>query len=307
MATDLEDHNQGQEDGAKATFLDELAVNWNPLLSSAYRAGFRHGIQNKSTAEAPKENQRDESEASKRSTSSTGDDDTPWFISLFLVLFMFAISALFVVVRWTISRPWRVALVLILVAVVAISNRQPSGPQSSSQPSVTPVPVQEATVEAPPALAAPEPQPTMAESAPTNPTFVPLGHFSDGTYYLELYRDDRSGGQVVGLITAFPQDVSKKPSVGELLDVVGTGSDGPLSFRTTWADYMPHFQGSVKGDEIEGDYDTTFETEPRHIVFQRYADEDATTYSNREEWSKHVAEQRACCGPGTSSDETTDH
>src|SRR5262245_24566114 len=47
MPTEQEEHNAGQRDGVNATFLDELVVTWNPLLSESYRKGFRNGLTNR--------------------------------------------------------------------------------------------------------------------------------------------------------------------------------------------------------------------------------------------------------------------
>ncbi|MEP7010167.1 MAG: hypothetical protein ABJC13_07575 [Acidobacteriota bacterium] len=288
MANELKDHNDGERDGANASFFDEVGLNWNPFLSEAYKKGFRNGMANKP--------RRTAKESSPTASSNASSDDGLWPIALILYLAFGVVWIIFVIIGWAISRPWRFAVGVLFVLFFAILHDMASIPQDYFLPfsnyintfriSDNPTPPVPST-------------PIHKEPEPSDSPFVSLGHFSGDSYELELYRDDESGGQVMGLITAFPQDVSKMPSVGEVYDVVGTGSDGPLSFRTTWVDYLPSFRGNVNGDQIEGDYDTTFETEPRHVIFRRYTPQDATTYANREEWSKHVAEQLACCGPGT--------
>jgi len=44
------EHNQGQEDGAKANAFDEVMERFNPFHSSSYMQGFNHGIEQQSNS-----------------------------------------------------------------------------------------------------------------------------------------------------------------------------------------------------------------------------------------------------------------
>ncbi len=304
MSFDTDEYERGQRDGANSSTLGELGIALNITSSKHYVLGFQNGAANKrrnSWTSSPE--------------SATSHDFGDGAASTILLFCLFICAAFVTVIQWIIlialwifSSPRRVAVGLLLAVVIVVLNSLPYKLPPYLDLSVAPValPTLLAPVEVPRPLAASESQPIAETSALSNPTFVPLGHFSDGTYEIELYRDDEASSQVIGLIISFSPD-STKITVGEILDVVGTGSDGPLSFRTTWADYMPYFRGSLKGDEIEGDYETSFEREPRHIIFQRVENPTTTgVYANREEWSKHLAELLACCGQDARPDEPTD-
>jgi hypothetical protein len=118
MATQLEDHNQGQKDGTDAGFLDTMAMEWNPLLSSAYKQGFRHAVE-----QQPKKKAQ-EIIPEKQSSKIDEDEGIPLVISLLLAYFVIVISGAVFLLSWTIKRPWRVAVILLIVVGIAISSRQ---------------------------------------------------------------------------------------------------------------------------------------------------------------------------------------
>jgi hypothetical protein len=112
MATEVEEHNKGQEDGAKATFLDELAVAWNPLLSTAYKQGFRHGLQHqpeKKTPEKPRiiDKPSEAVEDSDEAVEDSDEEKMPWFLKLIIAFYLLIFTGIFLFLRWTIRRPWR--------------------------------------------------------------------------------------------------------------------------------------------------------------------------------------------------------
>jgi hypothetical protein len=41
-----EEHNQGQEDGSKASLFDEVVERFNPFSSDEYKRGFDNGLAN---------------------------------------------------------------------------------------------------------------------------------------------------------------------------------------------------------------------------------------------------------------------
>jgi hypothetical protein len=86
MATQLEDHNQGQKDGTDAGFLDIMAVEWNPLLSSAYKQGFRHAIE-----QQPKKKVQEKIPENRPSEIADGEG-MPLVLSLLLAYFVIVIS-----------------------------------------------------------------------------------------------------------------------------------------------------------------------------------------------------------------------
>ena len=120
MATKLEDHNDGQKDGAHATFLDSLAVEWNPLLSRSYKQGFRHASQHQSR-EKPQEEQQKVARPLKavqpQSPKEPDEEGMPWALAVIIACYAMVFGGIFLLLRWIIQRPWRV----ILAAGIAIS------------------------------------------------------------------------------------------------------------------------------------------------------------------------------------------
>ena len=109
MNYQLDEHNRGQIDGAHSTFVEQFVTEWSPLVSSAYRQGFRHAARQQNSQ--------------RPSTSVGGGGAGPsageaWPIWLILGLAAAVIVLPLVLLWWGIKRPARFLVVSFLAASV---------------------------------------------------------------------------------------------------------------------------------------------------------------------------------------------
>lgn len=142
-----------------------------------------------------------------------------------------------------------------------------------------------------------------APAAPTaaRPTaaVVSVGGFSDGAVQLELWQDDSANGQLLGRISFFSQDMSKNPKVGELESITGNGTTGELGFKSKLRGEEVSFAGTVRGNVVQGRLHSTSDKNPFDLELHRLEKEYEKNYPTRQDWSKEMAEQLACCGPSS--------
>jgi hypothetical protein len=252
MATELEDHNEGQKDGTDAGFLDTMAVEWNPLLSTAYKQGFRHAVQQQSkkkVQEKPPERQDEARASEKRSAETDEDEGMPWILSLLLAFFVIIISGVVVLLRWIIQRPWRVAVGLLVIGGIALFSRQTErhqeaavllseAPTSVSQPTAADVTPSAAQTSAP-AMAIVNSTPSVAAQ---KSGFAFLGEFSNeaelnshfdpeaeprAPYRVQLWKDEKVG--IVGHVF-YPVQEADSPAARIQLATFDKAS-GKISFQ----------------------------------------------------------------------------
>lgn len=148
-------------------------------------------------------------------------------------------------------------------------------------------------------------QPGSAQGRTEQPTARPaaavvsVGGFSDGAVQLELWRDDSANGQLLGNISIFSQDVSKTPKIGELESITGNGTTGELGFKSKLRGEEVTFKGSVSGNVIQGKLYSTSDKDPFDLELYRLDKEYDKDYPTRQDWSREMAEQLACCGPSS--------
>jgi hypothetical protein len=278
MATQLEDHNQGQKDGADAGFLDTMAVEWNPLLSTAYKQGFRHAVeqQPKKKAQEKFPDRQDESRASEKRSSETDEDEgMPWVLSLLLAYFVIVIGGAFVILRWIIQRPWRVAVSLVVIVVIAIVSRQEhhlGAPTSVSQPTTTDVPLSAGQSSVPAVKAVNPASSVIAQEQ----GFMFLGEFSNeaelnshfdpkaeprAPYRVQIWKDKKVG--IVGHVF-YPVQEADSP-VARIKLATLDKANGNISFQARiWAgnsfpenqpQYTIHkFAGFLKDGMLQGTF-----------------------------------------------------
>jgi hypothetical protein len=119
--------------------------------------------------------------------------------------------------------------VLFVLAIIVLSSREEGGRGLQVATAAPPQELNQSAVSIPAQAKA---SPTAAPSQATNWEVPSLGNYSDGYYELELWRDESAGAQIIGLISVFPEDVSKKPFVGQLANIIGNGEQGPFRFTS---------------------------------------------------------------------------
>jgi hypothetical protein len=286
MATELEDHNEGQKDGTDAGFLDTMAVEWNPLLSTAYKQGFRHAVQQQAKKKVQEKpiDRKDESRVSEKRSSATDEDEgMPWVLSLLLAYFVIVISGAFVLLRWVIQRPWRVAVGMLLIEGIVLISRQAErhqeaavrlneAPTSVSLPSTADAPTNAVQTSAP-AMETVNSTPSMAAQ---ESGFAFLGQFSNeaelnshfdpgaeprAPYRVQLWKDEKVG--IVGHVF-YPVQEADSPAARIRLATFDKAS-GKISFQARiWTgnsfpenqpQYAIHtFAGFLKGEMLQGTF-----------------------------------------------------
>lgn len=283
MTTEHEDHNQGQQDGADAGFMDTLAMEWNPLLSKAYKQGFRHalGQQSKKKAEEEPRREREAPKVPGTGTAPASDEEAemPWVLKLLLAFYLLVFTSIFLLLRWIIQRPWRVAVALVIAGTIAFiswqgqrqQETQGETPALASQPetSITPPAAETA---APPAA----PVASTAQMATPASGFAFLGGFSDEDeknasfdpeaeprppYRVELWEDEETG--IVGHVY-YPVLEADSP-VARVQNATFDEASGKISFQARiWSgnsfpedqpQYQIHgFTGVLEGGTLRGTF-----------------------------------------------------
>jgi len=179
MSKELDDHNEGQKDGANArTFLDSMAAEWNPFVSAAYRRGFRHGLQHQRHLNAAVPEEKKPNKPPKEDPKPLPEDsdevETPWIITLLIAFYAIIFGALFFLLRWIIQRPWRLAIALIVAGGIAWAVSRGENLQRASERAVNPPRVSQTGALVPPS----PPPPRTGGGSPTTlpPTNVEDPH-----------------------------------------------------------------------------------------------------------------------------------
>ncbi len=140
-------------------------------------------------------------------------------------------------------------------------------------------------------------RPEAAGAANVHIAIASLGSFSNGSVELDLWRDQSAGGQVLGKIVIFSEDVSQNPKIGELENIVGTGVGGPLAFTAQLRGEDVSFDGSLDTGTVRGVLKSSTGRGPYDLELGRGERQYEKSFSSRSDWAKEMAKHLACCGP----------